>query len=108
MNMDELKSFEGHKRVLLLQSQDPVHLNNQRELFDRSPKEYQSRDLVICSGLEDDILEKYGMYSEFDLILLGKDAGIKYTAHGVSDPKKIYAIIDRLPERQLDSSSSPF
>lgn len=100
MKLSELKSLQGQKRVLLLQSEDPVNLHNQRELFDRSPKDYQDRDLVIVSGLEDDILEKYEMDNEFDLILIGKDGGIKYRAHGVSNPEKIYSIIDQMPQRQ--------
>ncbi len=35
MDLKELKNLKGLKRVVLLNSQDEVHLNNQRELFDR-------------------------------------------------------------------------
>lgn len=100
MKLDDLHSLQGIKRVVLLQSQDPVHLNNQRELFDRSPRDYEDRDLVIVSGLEDDILEKYEMDNEFDLILIGKDGGVKYRSHGVTSPEKIYSIIDQMPFAQ--------
>ena len=102
MNLKEIKELHGNKRVLLLQSKDEVDLNNQRELFDRSPKDYQDRDLVILTGQEDDVLEKYDMNSDFDLILIGKDGSIKYRAHGVSNPEKIYSIIDQMPRRQKE------
>ena len=65
-------------------------------------KDYQDRDLVILTGLEDDVLEKYDMNSDFDLILIGKDGSIKYRAHGVSNPEKIYSIIDQMPRRQKE------
>ncbi|MCO4754187.1 MAG: DUF4174 domain-containing protein [Bacteriovoracaceae bacterium] len=102
MNLKELNELEGQKRVLLLQSKDEVDLHNQRELFDRSPKSYQDRDLVIVTGLEDDVIEKYEMNSEFDLVLIGKDGGVKYRAHGVANPDKIYSIIDQMPSRQKE------
>lgn len=102
MKLSELKSLQGHKRVLLLQSKDAVHLHNQRELFDRAPKEYESRDLIIVSGLEDDIIEHYDMSNDFDLVLIGKDGGVKYRAHGVADPDKIYTLIDQMPLRRRE------
>lgn len=102
MNLEELKSLEGIKRVVLLQSKDPVELHNQRELFDRSPKEYEQRDLVVVSGLEDDILEHYEMDNDYDLILIGKDGGLKYRAHGVTNPQRIYSLIDQMPIRQKE------
>lgn len=97
MQLSELVSLRGIKRVLLLHSKNAVHLNNQRELFDRSPRDYQDRDLVIVSGLEKDILEKYEMDNEFDLILIGKDGGVKYRSKGVTDPSSIYHLIDQMP-----------
>ncbi len=106
MDLKELNELEGQKRVLLLQSKDEVDLHNQRELFDRSPKDYQDRDLVIVTGLEKDVLEKYEMDSDFDLVLLGKDGGIKYRAHGVANPNKIYSIIDQMPLRQKEMRSN--
>lgn len=102
MKLSELEDLRGLKRVALLQSKDAVHLHNQRELFDRAPQEYEDRDLVIVSGLEDDILEKYGMNNEFDLVLIGKDGGVKYRAQGVANPEKIYRLIDRMPLRRRE------
>ena len=102
MNLKEINELQGDKRVLLLQSKDEVDLNNQRELFDRSPKDYQDRDLVILTGLDEEVIEKYDMDSDFDLVLIGKDGGVKYRAHGVANPEKIYSIIDQMPKRQKE------
>ncbi len=67
-----------------------------------APKAYQDRDIVIVSGLEDDIVEEYEMDSEFDLVLIGKDGGMKYRSHGVTNPDKIYTLVDQMPERRSE------
>lgn len=107
MNLKELRDLKDVKRVVLLRSQDEVHLNNQRELFDRSPKAYQDRDLVIVSGLEEDIVEEFDMINEFDLVLIGKDGGVKYRSHGVTNPEKIYTLVDQMPQRRSEMENRP-
>lgn len=107
MNLKELKNLKGFKRVVLLNSHDEVHLNNQRELFDRSPNAYQDRDIVIVSGLEDDIIEEFDLSHDFDLVLIGKDGGVKYRSHGVTNPDKIYTLVDQMPKRRSEMENRP-
>ena len=117
----DLKSFEWKNRILVIGGNDSKY-QNQFEILEVNKNEYIDRDMVVIlintdeskisyDGLEDFInldydstlsIRKRFNFNDFNLVLIGKDGGVKYNTNEVVKINKIFEIIDKMPMRMKE------
>ena len=113
-NLEErLHSMQWQKRVLLLYAPDQNHTlyGQQKRLLEAKRQELEERDLVQIELLasEADAATKRFLEGElkatpgtFNLLLIGKDGGVKYRTITATPVEEIVGIIDAMPMRQSE------
>ena len=114
----DLKSFEWKNRILVIGGNDSKY-QNQFEILEVNKNEYIDRDMVVIlintdeskisyDGLGDFInldydstlsIRKRFNFNDFNLVLIGKDGGVKYNTNEPVKINKIFEIIDKMPMR---------
>lgn len=120
-NLDE---YQWRKRLLLVfsPSEDSELLRQQLDLFLEQKAENKDRDLIVFQIYPDGGLIKntrnltkrqaQKLFKQFDLpqdqfnlLLIGKDSGVKFRSRELTSMKTIYNLIDQMPMRQSEMKS---
>ena len=114
----DLKSFEWKNRILVIGGNDSKY-QNQFDNLEVNKNEYTDRDMVVILINKDESkisydglnvfnnldydstlsIRKRFNFDDFNLILIGKDGGIKYNTNEPIKINKIFEIIDKMPMR---------
>ena len=117
----DLKSFEWKNRILVIGGNDPKY-QNQFDNLEVNKNEYTDRDMVVILINKDESkisydglnvfnnldydstlsIRKRFNFDDFNLILIGKDCGIKYNTNEPIKINKIFEIIDKMPMRMKE------
>ena len=117
----DLKSFEWENRVLVVGGNGSKY-QNQFDNLEGNKNEYTERDMVVILINKDEskisydglnVLNKLDYEStlsirkrfnldNFNLILIGKDGGVKYNNNEPVKINKIFEIIDKMPMRMQE------
>ncbi|MFK8015208.1 MAG: CIA30 family protein [Gammaproteobacteria bacterium] len=99
-------------RVLVLSapSQEDQTLMAQLEQIEKTQSDFEDRDMMAVvvvdseqSAAAQTLRDRFDFDSgQFELRLLGKDGGTKYSASTLTDINEIYALIDTMPMRQQE------
>jgi hypothetical protein len=112
LNLDErLKTYSWQKRVLLIVSPSAIDKKyiQQKAIIETQPGEVQERDLEIITFLADKISQadkrflnkKFDVeYSQFKVVLIGKDGGSKLISNEPITMQKLFETIDAMPMRR--------
>lgn len=120
-NLDE---YQWRKRLLLVfsPSENSELLRQQLDLFLEQKAENKDRDLIIFQIHPDGGLIKntrnltkrqaQKLFKQFDLpqdqfnlLLIGKDSGVKFRSREITNMKTIYNLIDQMPMRRSEMKS---
>lgn len=120
-NLDE---YQWRKRLLLVfsPSENSELLRQQLDLFLEQKAENKDRDLIIFQIYPDGGLIKntrnltkrqaQKLFKQFDLpqdqfnlLLIGKDSGVKFRSRELTNMKTIYNLIDQMPMRRSEMKS---
>ena len=108
---EKFENWQGKNRVLVLYApaaNHPEYIKQLRMLESRK-EDFADRDLVqiaLTDGEADaesrSFLEKKlgARRGEFNLILVGKDGGVKYRSQQATEAAEIFSTIDAMPMRQ--------
>ena len=117
----DLKSFEWENRVLVVGGNGSKY-QNQFDNLEGNKNEYTERDMVVILINKDEskisydglnVLNKLDYestlsirkrfnFDNFNLILIGKDGGVKYNNNEPVKINKIFEIIDKMPMRMKE------
>ena len=117
----DLKSFEWENRVLVIGG-NGSKFQNQFDNLEGNKNEYTERDMVVILINKDEskisydglnVLNKLDYestlsirkrfnFDNFNLILIGKDGGVKYNNNEPVKINKIFEIIDKMPMRMQE------
>ena len=117
----DLKSFEWENRVLVVGG-NGLKYQNQFDNLEGNKNEYTERDMVVILINKDEskisydglnVLNKLDYestlsirkrfnFDNFNLILIGKDGGVKYNNNEPVKINKIFEIIDKMPMRMQE------
>ncbi len=118
-NLEErLQALQWQKRVLLLYSPDKknVHYVQQKDLLEAQRTGLAARDLIQLELFADEagaatkkfLEEKLKASSnQFNLLLIGKDGGVKYRTTTAAAPETLFSTIDAMPMRQHEMKRRP-
>lgn len=108
---EHLQVWQGKNRVLVLYAptiEHPEYLK-QLKMLGNAEDGLQERDLVqvaltdkeINDGTHNFLQKALGVKrDEFNVILVGKDGGVKYRSDKATDVQEIFSTIDAMPMRQ--------
>ena len=119
--MLDLKSFEWKNRILVIGGNDSKY-QNQFDNLEVNKNEYTDRDMVVILINKDESkishdglnvfnnldydstlsIRKRFNFDDFNLILIGKDGGVKYNTNKPVKINKIFEIIDKMPMRMKE------
>ena len=119
--MLDLKSFEWKNRILVIGGDDSKY-QIQFDNLEVNKNEYIDRDMVVILINKDESkisydgfkgfknldfdstlsLKKRFNFEDFNLILIGKDGGVKYNTNEPVKINKIFEIIDKMPMRMQE------
>ena len=117
----DLKSFEWKNRILVIGGNDSKY-QNQFDNLEVNKNEYTDRDMVVILINKDESkisydglnvfnnldydstysIRKRFNFDDFNLILIGKDGGVKYNTNKPVKINKIFEIIDKMPMRMKE------
>ncbi|MGN7295109.1 DUF4174 domain-containing protein [Rhizobium sp. SAFR-030] len=124
--MEALADFRWKQRILLVYgTEDDPRLQRQIAEFTQRPDAMAERDLLVLkvagaeveavsggtssgavirqAGTADHLRQEGGVDDRsFQVLLVGKDGGIKLRRSDVVDPEEIIALIDSMPMRQTE------
>lgn len=114
--MDSLSQYTWKKRVLVVFGEPTApKLSRQIALFKSQTDDLAERDMVVLQVSRDKVSAVYGdnpdikpddlraelqASDEFQLVLVGKDGGVKLRSKDVVADAEIFDLIDRMPMRQ--------
>lgn len=116
--MDSLSELRWNKRAVLIfgQSDDPQVIEQTRRL-ERQKRDLEDRDMVLIRISSQDAAVIYGdaatpdadalrkeagVQDGFQILLVGKDGGVKFQSRTVVDDIEIFGLIDRMPMRRAE------
>ena len=106
-----LNKYLWEKRIILIFSKhkDISLFKEQKNQFSNLQDEANERDLVFIEIFKDknakyeSLQDKFNPNSsDFKIILIGKDGGIKLNSSTVVTHEKIFSLIDSMPMRQME------
>ncbi|MAI67049.1 MAG: hypothetical protein CMJ26_04140 [Phycisphaerae bacterium] len=116
--------FEEHRwsyRVLILTGDNEI-VNAQLELFSTLDAELANRNLLIINSNDSTIffgnnivgvpntrgtMKRFGLdENQYEMVLIGKDGGVKRRYSNIVDPQVIFDIIDAMPMRMREMQSN--
>ncbi|MDX5593839.1 DUF4174 domain-containing protein [Pseudovibrio sp. SPO723] len=120
----DLSEFQWKNRLLLVfdDSKDAALLRTQRKIYDENQADMKERDLLFFEVAKDrarvigkpapemDAAKLRSLLSvesqEKQVVLIGKDGGVKHRREGVIEAPDLFAIIDAMPMRQSEMRSN--
>ena len=116
--MDSLSELRWNKRAVLIfgQSDDPQVIEQTRRL-ERQKRDLEDRDMVLirissqdaaviygdaATPDADPLRKEAGVQDGFQILLVGKDGGVKFQSRTVVDNIEIFGLIDRMPMRRAE------
>lgn len=117
--MNSLSDLTWKKRVIIVFADDgDKRLERQVKILTDLRAELEERDLVVISIINDEASTAFGNVAKpdaaalrdeadvkkgsFQVILVGKDGGIKFRSDTVVPDVELFDVIDRMPMRQAE------
>ncbi|MBX0290841.1 DUF4174 domain-containing protein [Hymenobacter sp. HSC-4F20] len=108
-----IKASQWQNRVLLVCAPTPEHpeLGHQRQLLAKAQPALRERDLLVREAVfahlpapdQRYLRQQLGVAAtEFTVLLIGKDGGVKQRATRPLTPEQLSAVIDAMPMRQQE------
>lgn len=100
----KLSDFRWENRVVLVfgDSQNKQLLTKQKEAFDAQKKGLEERDLKVFVNPETKEMQKLRNKTGFEVILIGKDGGVKKRKAELMTTEELFGIIDAMPMRRSE------
>ncbi len=101
-----LDAYRGKARpVIVFGEEANPDFRQQLDIFNRASKGFRERDIVLLPvsnrGGRQDLRSLYRVEPEdFQVMLIGKDGGIKFRKQGLVKPEEIFRVADSLPMRR--------
>ncbi|MCA6078478.1 DUF4174 domain-containing protein [Fulvivirga sedimenti] len=107
------KQFIWSKRVIILLADSPDNKNfkTQMKIFGMEKKEMEERDLIVLTNHSAEIpvsdrmqlFQKYAsVNTDFTILLLGKDGGVKLKKNEPVSASELFSLIDSMPMRRSE------
>ncbi|MDR5591540.1 DUF4174 domain-containing protein [Christiangramia sediminicola] len=120
MNSQDLKEYQWENRLVVVFSTNHTNeiVQQQLEIFKKNKKDFEERKLIMIQAVpgkhkeifpENSDWKKSDVYnskketdSEFEVILLGLDGGVKLRQSELLQTKKLFGLIDSMPMRRAE------
>ena len=91
--------------VIVFGSGESATFREQLGLFNRASRGLRERDMVLIpvsnSGGREDLRRAYNVApGEFEVLLVGKDGGVKLRSRELVSPEEIFRTVDAMPMRR--------
>lgn len=105
----DLNGYRWEKRPVLVfaPSEDDPALERQIGLFEDAAPGLEERDIVVLTDTDDGTpgtLRGRLAAKSFEVILVGKDGGVKLRSDSPVTPEALFATIDRMPMRRREAA----
>jgi len=104
-----LEAYRWHARpVVVFGSEDSGAFRQQLDIFNRASVGFRERDMVVVTvanrGGRQDLRRVYNVQpGEFEVLLIGKDGGVKLRSRDIVSPKELFRLVDAMPMRRQES-----
>lgn len=98
----KLSDYRWENRVILIFGNDQQAVSKQKEVFDAKKKDLEERDLRVFVNPETKEMQKLRRETGFEVILIGKDGGVKKRKTELMTTEELFGIIDSMPMRQSE------
>jgi hypothetical protein len=104
-----LDSYRQKARpVVVFGEEDNPDFRQQIEIFNRASMGFRERDIVLIPvstrGGKQDLRALFRVEAEdFQVLVIGKDGGVKLRRRGIVSPEEIFRLVDSMPMRRLEA-----
>lgn len=98
----KLSDFRWENRIVLIFGDDQQAISKQKETFDAKKNGFEERDLKVFINPETKEMQKLRNETGFEVILIGKDGGVKKRKTELMTTEELFGIIDSMPMRQSE------
>lgn len=106
-----LKDAQWKKRILYVGGSDSERVETQREQFLKEGEARDERKLELVKSDQLSSAERKELSlndkSDFELVLIGLDGGVKFRSQAPVSPEEIFSLIDSMPMRANELKSNP-
>jgi tRNA G18 (ribose-2'-O)-methylase SpoU len=99
-----LTDYKWKNRILLVfgNEKNEELLEKQQAIFNAQKSELAERELMVFVNPESDSMAKLRKEKGFEVILIGKDGGVKKRKTALITTDELFGIIDSMPMRQSE------
>jgi hypothetical protein len=103
-----LESYRWKARpVIVFGSEQSGAFRQQLDIFNRASPGFRERDMVIVTvaerGGRQELRRAYNVApGEFEVLLVGKDGGVKLRSRDVVSPQELFRLVDAMPMRRQE------
>ncbi|MFT6202543.1 MAG: hypothetical protein ACI9V1_000466 [Spirosomataceae bacterium] len=99
-----LTDYKWKNRILLVfgNEKNEELLEKQQAIFNAQKSELAERDLIVFMNPESRSMKKLCDETGFEVILIGKDSGVKKRKTELMSTNELFAIIDAMPMRRSE------
>jgi hypothetical protein len=107
-----LDSYRQKARpVVVFGEEDNPDFRRQIEIFNRASVGFRERDIVLIPvstrGGKQDLRALFRVEPEdFQVLLIGKDGGVKLRRREIVNPQEIFRLVDSMPMRRLEAPAA--
>lgn len=101
--------WKSRPLIVFVSGSGSDELKTQKQLFKELDSELQDRDmkLLVVTGDQHPWRERFDITDRsFEVVLVGKDGGVKMRATKPLDPKDVFGTIDQMPMRRREMRES--
>lgn len=98
----KLSDFRWENRIVLIFGDDQQAISKQKETFDAKNNGFEERDLKVFINPETKEMQKLRNETGFEVILIGKDGGVKKRKTELMTTEELFGIIDSMPMRRSE------
>lgn len=100
----KLADYRWENRIILIfgENQNEQLLTQQKEVFSAEKKGLEERDLKVFVNPEAKEMQKLRRETGFEVILIGKDGGVKKRKTELMTTEELFGIIDSMPMRRSE------
>lgn len=98
----KLSDYRWENRIILIFGNDQQTVSKQNEVFYAKKKDLEERDLRVFINPETKEMQKIRHETGFEVILIGKDGGVKKRKTELITTEELFGIIDAMPMRQSE------
>ena len=103
--------FNDFREIVIIPGNQKGLLAKQQLIFEKDSAGCRERDLKITVCSEASCRKKYDSHLKegdlFNILLIGKDGGVKSVWSRVVETKEIFALVDAMPMRRSEMKRNP-